>query len=74
MDLINNIFLIKMFSLLRIQSVLVQKEYVGVMIEHLNYLLYLPIDKDDEIENDKKKDELRQVYNVACINKVGKVT
>ena len=53
-----------MFSLLRSVRPC-SKRICGCYDRALKLSLYLPIDKDDEIENDKKKDELRRVHNIC---------
>ena len=58
-----------MFSLLRSVRPC-SKRICGCYDRAINLSLYLPIDKDDEIENDKKKDELRKVYSI-CMHQQG---
>ena len=58
-----------MFSLLRSVRPC-SKRICGCYDRALKLSLYLPIDKDDEIENDKKKEELRNVYSI-CMHQQG---
>ena len=58
-----------MFSLLRSVRPC-SKRICGCYDRAIKLSLYLPIDKEDEIENDKKKDELRKMYNI-CMHQKG---